>query len=281
MTPHLIGKEAADQIRSFLAEDIGSGDITTAAVVPEGAHGKARVEARSDVVVAGLPFAALCFGLVAPGSTTWSAVVEEGEPVGDNDVLARIEGRLATILTAERTALNLLMRMSGIATFTRSFVDAIKGTKAQIVDTRKTTPGLRAFEKYAVEVGGGHNHRFGLYDAILIKDNHLRAAGGVGPAVRAARNRHPDGVVVQLEVTDLNELNQALEAGANAILLDNMSPEMVRDAVERTAGRVVLEASGGITTENVRAYAETGVDRISIGALTHSAPAADIALEVE
>ena len=281
MSKHLIGDDAAEHVKAFLAEDVGPGDITTDAVVPAGTQGKARIEARGDLVVAGLPFAALCFELVEAGSTSWSASVEEGERVGAEDVLARIEGRLTTILTAERTALNLLMRMSGIATLTRSFVDAVEGTAVQIVDTRKTTPGLRAFEKYAVEIGGGHNHRFGLYDAVLIKDNHLRAAGGVGQAVRAARNRTPDGVVVQVEVTNLSELDEALDAGANAILLDNMTPEMVRDAVERADGRAALEASGGITIEKVRAYADAGVERISIGALTHSAPAVDIALEVE
>ncbi|MDQ3964002.1 MAG: carboxylating nicotinate-nucleotide diphosphorylase [Actinomycetota bacterium] len=281
MSFHLVGTDAAEQIRTFLVEDIGPGDITTTAVVPEDASGKGRIEARQGLVVAGLPHAELCFPLVAPDTTTWSARVEEGTHADPGDVLARVEGRLATILAAERTALNLLMRLSGIATLTRRFVDAVQGTKAQIVDTRKTTPGLRSFEKYAVEVGGGHNHRMGLYDAILIKDNHLMAAGGIGPAVGAARNRYPDGIVIQVEVTNLTELDDALAAGANAILLDNMTPDLMRDAVLRTEGRAVLEASGGITLDNVRSYAETGVDRISIGALTHSAPAVDIALEVE
>lgn len=279
------GQPAREQdlaiVRPFLDEDIGHGDITTSAVVPAEATGKARIEARQDLVVAGLPFARLCFAAVAPDTTMWSAAVEEGDRVRGGDALARIEGRLATILTAERTALNLLMRLSGIATLTRSFVDAIQGTDAQIMDTRKTTPGLRKLEKYAVQIGGGRNHRFGLFDAVLIKDNHLRVAGGIRPAVQAVRNRHPEGTVVQVEVTNLSELDEALDAGANAILLDNMTREMVRDAVRRTDGRAVLEASGGITIDSVRAYAETGVDRISIGALTHSAPAADIALEVE
>lgn len=281
----MAGEPIRDQdlaiVRAFLQEDVGSGDITTSAVVPEGATGKARIEARADLVVVGLSFARLCFEAVAPDTTTWSEVVVDGDRAGAGDVLARVEGRLATILTAERTALNLLMRLSGIATLTRMYVDAVAGTTAQIVDTRKTTPGLRKLEKYAVQMGGGRNHRFGLFDAILIKDNHLRAAGGVGPAVRAARNRHPEGVVVQVEVTDLTQLDEALAVGANAILLDNMTPEMVRDAVQKTAGAAVLEASGGIDLDNVRAFAETGVDRISVGALTHSAPAVDIALEVE
>ncbi|HEV3472210.1 MAG TPA: carboxylating nicotinate-nucleotide diphosphorylase [Actinomycetota bacterium] len=280
MTLHLVGAQAAEHIRAFLAEDIGAGDITTAAVVPEGASGKARIEARTELVVAGLPFAGMCFALL-DDRTTWSPLVDESHYAGAGDVLARVEGSLATILTAERTALNLLMRLSGIATATRSYVDAVSGTKAQIVDTRKTTPGLRMFEKYAVEVGGGHNHRLGLYDAILIKDNHVEAAGGIGTAVKAARNRYPDDIVVQVEVTNLTELDEALEAGATAILLDNMTPDVVREAVEKTAGAAVLEASGGITLENVRSYAETGVDRISVGALTHSAAAVDIALEVE
>ena len=281
MSLDVTGLETAALIKAFLAEDIGAGDLTTAAVVPGGTAGKARVEARESLIVAGLPFAGSCFVSAPPEPAEWSPLLEDGRKAESGEVLGRVEGPLATILAAERTALNLLMRLSGIATFTRRFVDAIDGTRARIVDTRKTTPGFRLFEKYAVEVGGGQNHRFGLYDAVLIKDNHLRAAGGVGPAVRAARNRHPDGVVVQVEVTNLTELDEAIEAGASDVLLDNMTPETVREAVARAEGRVVTEASGGITLDNVRAYAEAGVDRISIGALTHSAPAADIALEVE
>lgn len=269
-----------ESIARFIREDVGEGDVTTNAVVPEDAQGKARIEAREELVVAGLDAARLCFEEAGPG-TTWTGLVADGDAVGPGDVLARLEGSLATILVGERTALNLLGRLSGIATLTRAFVDAIAGTATEIVDTRKTTPGLRSLEKYAVRTGGGFNHRFGLYDAVLIKDNHLRAAGGVAEAVQAARNRAPAGLVVQVEVTDLSELDEAVSAGADAILLDNMSPDMVRSAVQRTAGRALLEASGGMTLANVRSYAETGVDRISIGALTHSAPAVDVALEVE
>ena len=195
--------------------------------------------------------------------------------------MARIEGALGPILTAERTALNLLQRLSAVATLTARFVEEIAGTKAQIIDTRKTTPGMRLLEKAAVRVGGGGNHRFGLDDGILIKDNHVRAAGGVSEAVKRARNAAPHGLVVEVEVTTLDELDEALSAGAQAILLDNMDPATVRRAVERVGGDAVLEASGGMDLTNVRAYAETGVDLISIGALTHSAGSVDISLEVE
>lgn len=267
-------------VQRFLAEDIGRGDITTAATVAPDARGRARVEARAPFVVAGLDVAALCFDIVAEGATGWDARTSDGDCV-QAGTLAMVDGPLRAILTAERTALNLLARMSAVATITARFVAAIEGTPARIVDTRKTTPGLRVFEKHAVTVGGGTNHRFGLDDGILIKDNHVLAAGGVTEAVALAKARAPHGLRIEVEVGDLDELDAALAAGADAILLDNMTPDRVRDAVARAGGKALLEASGGITLDNVRDYALAGVDLISVGALTHSGPAVDVALEVE
>ena len=265
---------------AFLNEDIGHGDVTTEAVVDPNARGVARIEAREPFVVAGLDVARTCFEILDTG-VEWTTLSPDGTRVDAGDSLARIEGSLAPILTAERTALNLLQRLSAVATMTARFVEQIRGTRSQIIDTRKTTPGMRILEKAAVRVGGGGNHRFGLDDGILIKDNHVRAAGGVAEAVKRARNGAPHGLVVEVEVTTLDELDQALEAGAQAILLDNMDPATVARAVERVGGSAVLEASGGMNIDNVRAYAETGVDLISIGALTHSAGSVDISLEVE
>ena len=274
------GRDLNELVELFLDEDIGHGDVTTKAVVPAGATGRARIEAREAFTVAGLEPARLSFHLLDP-DVSWHPAAEEGTRVTGGGVIARLEGSLSAILMGERTALNLLARLSAVATLTARFVDAISGTPARIVDTRKTTPGLRSLEKAAVRAGGGRNHRFGLDDGILIKDNHVKAAGGVGEAVERARNGAPHGLVVEVEVTDIRELDEALEAGAGAILLDNMDPEMVATAVERASGRVLLEASGGITLDNVRDYAETGVDLISIGALTHSAGSVDVSLEVE
>lgn len=281
MTLHLIGKAAWEVVSRAVQEDIGHGDITTKAVIPAGAVGRARIEAREDFTVAGLDVAHLAFQVVQTDSISFDKQVEDGREVKAGDVLARLNGSLATILTGERVALNLLGRLSGIATLTKRFVKAIEGIQAQIVDTRKTTPGLRALEKYAVTVGGGVNHRAGLDGAFLIKDNHLKAAGGVREAVRLARNAPESHLVVEVEVTDLDQLGEALEAGAQMILLDNMDTTTIREAVGRTDGRATLEASGGITLDNVRAFAKTGVDRISVGALTHSARSVDVALEVE
>lgn len=269
-----------ETVERFLDEDIGHGDVTTDAVVDPSLRGKARIEAREGFVVAGLDAARTCFELLDP-DCTWEPVAADGARVVPKDVLARVDGFLAAILTAERTALNLLQRLCAVATLTARFVDATSGTRAQIIDTRKTTPGLRLLEKAAVRVGGGGNHRFGLDDGILIKDNHVRAAGGVSEAVKRARNAAPHGLVVEVEVTTLDELDEAMNAGAQAILLDNMDPATVKASVGRVGGSAILEASGGIDLGNVRAYAETGVDLISIGALTHSAGSVDISLEVE
>lgn len=266
-------------VKRFLDEDIGRGDRTTEAVVAENALGRARIEAREPAIVAGLDVARACFS--ALGRVSWEPQVADGDRVEDGAVLVRLAGPLRAILTAERTALNLMQRLSGIATTTRRYADSIAQSPARVVDTRKTTPGLRVLEKYAVRVGGGVNHRAGLDDGILIKDNHIAAAGSVTEAVARALADAPHGLKVEVEVQDLDQLDEAVAAGAEAILLDNMSPDMVRDAVTRAGGKALLEASGGITLETVSAYAETGVDLISVGALTHSVRSIDLSLEVE
>lgn len=266
---------------SWLAEDIGRGDVTTRAVVRPERSGRARIEARESAVVSGLEVARMCFDVVSDGTLEFEPRTRDGVSVAAGDQLARVSGMLAPILTAERTALNALARMCGIATLTSEFVRAIGGTAATIADTRKTTPGMRVLEKYSVRVGGGTNHRSGLDDGVLIKDNHIVAAGGVTEAVSRATEFAPHGLRIEVEVADLDQLEDALAAGADAILLDNMSPSEVRQAVLRAGGKALLEVSGGVTLETVRSYAETGVDLISVGALTHSAPTADIALEVE
>jgi len=266
-------------VERFLAEDIGRGDRTTEAVVPENLVGRARIEAREEAVIAGLDVARACFAVL--GAVSWEPAVSEGDRVEAGTSIVRMQGPLRSILTGERTALNLLQRLSAIATMTRTYVDAVRGTPVHIVDTRKTTPGLRVLEKYAVRVGGGSNHRAGLDDGILIKDNHIAAAGGVTEAVTRARADAPHGLKVEVEVQDLEQLDEALAAGAEAVLLDNMTPETVREAVTRAGGKALLEASGGITLETVSEYAKTGVDVISIGALTHSVRAIDLSLEVE
>jgi len=266
-------------VAEALAEDIGRGDLTTQATVPPDVRGTAELRFRVPGVVCGLPVAAAVFRQVDP-DTVFVALVPEGERLTLPATVARVEGRAAALLTAERVALNLVARMAATATLTRRYVDAVAGTRAQILDTRKTTPGLRALEKYAVRVGGGRNHRLGLDDGILIKDNHLRIAGSVAEAVARTHRSAPPGIRVEVEVETLDELREALAAGADMILLDNMPPALMREAVVLVAGRVPLEASGGVTLETVRAIAETGVDFISAGALTHSAGSLDIALDI-
>jgi nicotinate-nucleotide pyrophosphorylase (carboxylating) len=266
----------------FLAEDVGRGDITTEAVVLPGVRARGRFIAKQELVVAGLEVADAVFA-VLDSSVEIEAFVTDGDRVRAGEVFARVDGPAEVLLMAERTALNLLQHLSGIATLTRAFVEAIAGTRAQIVDTRKTLPGLRMLQKYAVLVGGGRNHRFGLDDGILIKDNHIALAGSVRTAIERARKHAGHMHKIEVEVSTMDDLREALEARADIILLDNMSPEMVREAVRlirEQAPDVLVEASGGITLENVRAYAEAGVDFISIGALTHSAPAADISLKL-
>jgi len=272
------------EIRRFLAEDVGRGDVTSERVVPRTARASADMVARQACVLAGLPLARAVFLAIDPEIAVADRA-SDGDRVSAGAVLAHVEGPAGPILTGERVALNLVQRLSGIATLTRAYVDAISGTGACVSDTRKTTPGLRVFEKYAVHVGGGRNHRMGLYDAILIKDNHRAIAGGAAAAVAAARRANGDTMSIQIEVDALADLPRVFDLGVEAVLLDNMTPLQVAEAVKlaraHPRGRDCwIEASGGITLETIRAYAEAGVDTISVGALTHSAPAVDIALDI-
>jgi len=261
-----------------LAEDVGTGDATSAAVLPADARAEAVIEARAPLVVCGLPLAEAAFAAVDPALACEDARAE-GSAAPAGAALLRIAGPARGLLAAERTALNFLARLCGVATHVRRFVEAVAGTGVEILDTRKTLPGWRVLDKYAVAVGGGRNHRFGLYDAVLIKDNHVAAAGGVGAAVKAARACAPH-LQIQVEVESEAQAAEAIGAGARLLLLDNRSPAELRLLAERFRDAALLEASGGVTLANVREIAESGVHRISIGALTHSAPAADVALEI-
>lgn len=263
-----------------LAEDLGTGDLTSNLVIPAERRGAARIEARAPLVVCGLAVAEATFAALDP-ALRFEVTRREGESCEAGAVLAHVEGRLRSILAAERTALNFLGRLCGVASFTRRFVEAVAGTGVAIVDTRKTIPGWRALDKYATAVGGAVNHRARLDDGILLKDNHVAAAGGVAAAVRAARAGAPPQLRIQVEVESLAEAEAALAVGADFLLLDNRGPEELRAIARALGGRALLEASGGVTLSNVRAVAESGVARISIGALTHSAPCADVALELE
>jgi nicotinate-nucleotide pyrophosphorylase (carboxylating) len=271
MDPQLIRASVA----RALAEDVGSGDVTTAAIVPADAKARALISQKAPGVVFGLGVAEETFRQLDP-DVAFERLVEEGRWREGGPVL-QIDGRARAILTGERTALNFLQRLSGVATITARYVRAVEGTGVGILDTRKTTPGLRALEKAAVAAGGGVNHRAGLYDAVLIKENHAAIAGGVGEAVRRARDSAPD-LPLEVECRTPEEIDEALAAGARRILLDNMTPEELREAVERVAGRAELEASGGVTLETLPAIAGTGLQFISVGALTHSAPALDLSL---
>ena len=267
-------------VRAALLEDLGrAGDITTEAVVPADAAVDAVIAARQPGVLAGLEAALLAFELIDPGARI-ERMRADGDPVSRADIVAHNSGRAWGVLGAERTALNLLSRMSGVATATRSLADAIATYKAKIVCTRKTTPGLRVLEKEAVRLGGGANHRFGLDDAMLIKDNHVALAGGVRPALERARHHAGHLVKIELEVDTLDQLAEALEVGVDAVLLDNMTPETLRRAVSMVNGRAVTEASGRITLETAPAIAATGVDLISSGWITHSAPILDLGLDI-
>lgn len=270
-------------VADALEEDLPGGDLTTDLLVPAGTDATGRVVARDDGVVAGLPLADSVCGTCDP-ELSLSHRIRDGRDVDAGDVICTIDGPARSILHVERTVLNFLQRLSGIATLAARFVDAVEGTGARIVDTRKTTPGWRALEKYAVRCGGARNHRFGLSDGFLLKDNHravLRSTGRtLSGAVEEARRRLPHTVPVEIEVDDLDQLDEALSAGADVVLLDNFGLDELRTAVERTAGRALLEASGGIDLETVGAVAETGVDLVSVGALTHSAPALDLALDL-
>jgi nicotinate-nucleotide pyrophosphorylase (carboxylating) len=269
--------EIAQLIASALREDLGRGDVTTAATVPAGARGRGEIVARGACVVAGLPLVDRVFAEL--GCVQVDRRVEDGTAVRPGAVLARLDGDLTAILSGERLALNLLQRLSGVATLTQRFVAAIAGTKAQILDTRKTTPGLRLLEKYAVRMGGGRNHRFGLDDGILIKDNHVAVCGSVTEAVKRALERAPHGLRVEVECDRIDQVREALAAGAHAVLLDNMGPAEVARAVGLVGGRALVEVSGGVDLDTVRGFAEAGADLISVGKLTHSAPAVDIALD--
>jgi nicotinate-nucleotide pyrophosphorylase (carboxylating) len=268
-----------DTVRAALAEDIGSGDITTLSTV-QNSSATAFLIAKSPLVLCGLEVARAVFETVDSSIRISTPQLDGDKFQGDVERIAVIQGLARSILTAERVALNFLQRLSGVATITAKFVEAVAGTNARIVDTRKTTPGLRVLEKYAVRVGGGHNHRFGLSDGVLIKDNHIAAADGVTKAVLAARASAPHTMKIELEAKHLDQVEEALDAGADIILLDNMDLTTLRQAVAKINGRAITEASGGVNLTTVRAIAETGVDLISVGALTHSAPAVDISLDL-
>jgi nicotinate-nucleotide pyrophosphorylase (carboxylating) len=279
MTPPLPDLLIAPVIRAALAEDLGrAGDVTAQATIPADARFSAVFAARKPGVISGLACVRLTIAELDP-SAEIRLMAADGDAVAAGAKLAWIEGNARALLSAERTALNLLGRLSGIATLTRAYVDAVAGTGARIVDTRKTTPGLRALEKYAVRCGGGVNHRFGLDDAILIKDNHVAACGSVGEAIRRAKAAAGHLTKVEVEVDSLAQLDEALAEAPDVVMLDNFSLDDLREAVRRNAGKLVLEASGGITLETVRGVAETGVDVISVGALTHSVSVLDIGLD--
>jgi nicotinate-nucleotide pyrophosphorylase (carboxylating) len=266
-------------VAAALEEDLGTaGDITTDAIVPAEARGEAAIVARQAGVVAGLDLAEAAFRALDP-DTRFVRIVEDGGKVAGGGTIARVSAKTRALLTGERTALNFLGRLSGIATLTAAFVKAVEGTGARIACTRKTTPGLRVFEKYAVRAGGGMNHRFGLYDAVLVKDNHIAAAGGLAKALERLQTRNRHSVKVEVEVDTLGQLEEALRFPIDAVLLDNMDIETLRKAVKLVAGRIVTEASGGVTLENVREIAATGVEMISVGALTHSPRSLDSSLE--
>jgi nicotinate-nucleotide pyrophosphorylase (carboxylating) len=276
----LLPGDVEQLVHAALAEDLHGGvDVTSVATVPEGQPSTGVLVARADGVVAGLPVAEAVLEVASGGTVRVAAAVHDGDRVVRGDVLARVSGPTRALLTGERTTLNLLCHLSGVATLTRRWVDAVAGTGAKVRDTRKTTPGLRALEKYAVRCGGGVNHRMSLSDAALVKDNHVVAAGGVVPAFAAVRDRWP-GLLVEVEVDSLEQLAEVLDAGADLVLLDNMAPDLLRSAVELTAGRARLEASGGLTLGTAAEVAATGVDYLSVGALTHSAPVLDIALDL-
>jgi len=275
LSPLLVERAVA----AALEEDLGAvGDLTTDAIVPAEVYGEAAIVARQAGVIAGLDLAEAAFKALDP-DISFVGVVKDGGAVDSGGTIATVAGKTRALLTAERTALNFLGRLSGIATLTAAYVKAVAGTAARIACTRKTTPGLRALEKYAVRAGGGVNHRFGLYDAVLVKDNHIAAAGGLAPALERLRARSGHVVKVEVEVDTLDQLKQALGFAVDAVLLDNMDVETLRQAVELVAGRVKTEASGGVTLETVAKIAETGVDLISVGALTHSPRNLDSSLE--
>jgi len=275
LPPFLVQRAVA----AALAEDLGTaGDITTDAIIPSDAEAEATIVARKEAVIAGLDLAEATFGALDP-DMQFHRAVRDGARVEAAAVLARVAGKTRALLTAERVALNFVGRLSGIATMTAAYVAAVEGTRARIACTRKTTPGLRALEKYAVRAGGGVNHRFGLYDAVLVKDNHIAASGGLSNALGRLRTRIGHLVKIEVEVDTIDQLGEALAFPIDAVLLDNMDVAMLKEAVRLVAGRVKTEASGGVSLETVREIALSGVDLISVGALTHSATSLDLSLE--
>jgi nicotinate-nucleotide pyrophosphorylase (carboxylating) len=280
IAPGLSRQVVADVVARALEEDLGAaGDVTTTATIAASAIASADLVPREDGVVAGLPVAAYVFEVVGQGRLRVEFGTADGARVTAGEVLATVHGPVRDVLTAERTALNLLGHLSGIASLTRQWVDAVAGTNAQIRDTRKTLPGLRALEKYAVRAGGGANHRMSLSDAALVKDNHVAAAGGVVKAFDLVRAAYP-GLSLEVEVDTVEQAREVIEAGAQLVLLDNMTPAQMREVVAFAAGRTKLEASGGLLLSNAREVAETGVDYLAVGALTHSAPHLDIGLDI-
>jgi nicotinate-nucleotide pyrophosphorylase (carboxylating) len=273
---HLIRK----LIEEALWEDIGPGDVTSDAVISEEASSTAEIIAKQDLVVAGVLMAREVFRKLDPW-VQFSLLAHDGSRVQSGSMIAQVQGKTRSLLAGERVALNLLQHLSGIATHTAKFVEALKGYRAEVLDTRKTLPGLRALEKYAVRMGGGRNHRFGLYDGILIKDNHIAAAGGIIKAMADMRKKVHPLLKIEVEVKTLDEVREAMAAGATMIMLDNMPPPLMKQAVNLVGGRLLVEASGNVTLENVKSIAETGVDFISSGSITHSAPAADISMKIK
>jgi len=267
-------------IENALLEDLHTGDLTTLAILPEKREARGRLVAKESFILAGIDVAARVFHVLDP-ATLFSSRFTDGASLTKGDVIAELSGDAACLLQGERVALNLLQRMCGIATLTSRYREAVRGTKARVADTRKTTPGLRQLEKYAVRVGGGSNHRFGLYDGVLIKENHIAAAGGITVAVERARAFIPHTIRVEVETETLEQVAEAVAAGADIIMLDNMAPEMMRRAVDMIGGRALVEASGGVTLDTIGSIAATGVDIISVGALTHSARAMDISMLLE
>jgi nicotinate-nucleotide pyrophosphorylase (carboxylating) len=265
-------------IRSALEEDIGCGDITSSLIITEEHRSKAHIIAKDSFVLAGLPFVSEVFRIL-DASLSFRTFFKDGDQATKGDIIAEISGRTRSILSGERVSLNILQRLSGVATLTHSYVEIIRGTKARIVDTRKTTPCLRFMEKYAVRIGGGSNHRFGLFDGILVKDNHIRAAGSIKKALAMAKHGH-HLLRTEVEVETLDELREAMDGSADVVMLDNMPVQLMKEAVKIAGGKVLLEASGNVSIETVRSIAETGVDFISVGALTHSAPSTDISLKI-
>ncbi|WP_138756009.1 carboxylating nicotinate-nucleotide diphosphorylase [Paenibacillus sinopodophylli] len=271
-----------EQIRGWLAEDIGSGDITTETTIPRESRSTAVIHVKESGIIAGLPIAKLVFEVV-DASLVFHPHVQDGDQVDKGTVLATVEGSTHSLLIGERLALNLMQRLSGIATKTRTFVHALEGLPVRLVDTRKTTPGHRMLEKYAVRVGGGANHRFGLYDAVMIKDNHIKGSGGIREAVEAARSKIPHTMKIEVETESLEQVAEALACGADIIMLDNMTPALMKEAIvqiKSVSPHVIIEASGGVSLETIKGIADCGVDVISVGGLTYSFHALDISLDL-